>query len=811
LVFAIFRAGLEEQTDNARPERRVLKTAKGPTCHEIAALDGKIIFCAAVVVCMLWLQRDATSAAIRGTVRNAQSGRQLADVMVEVEGTQRSVFSDSSGTFFFDSVTSGSYNLLFYHEVMEPLRLNDVFVSGGSTKRLEVEMNPRLRSLDTITVLGSTFRKAPDVAASTKTMTFDEILRSPGALVDIQRAVQNLPSVSSAGDNTNEIIVRGGNRGENLVVMDNIELPNPNHFADQGSGGGVISLINPLLVKGLTFCAGSPPAQYGLKASSVLDVKLREGNDRIVIGGVDVGMAGAGIHLEGPLWANATFMASATKSYLDFFASMAKTTAIPSYWGGQAKVAQSLGIHRLSLNLIYGSNGISIADGAEDAGAEGDHVESGGIIYASGVNWDAQLSDRISMVTTLSAAGNSFDRLDYSDTVSDGSDLRDTFYVNTSFEREQTLKTVFSLDMGEKNRLSAGVSAKRCDFDESSRENIDSVETSLRGLGYRYGGFLSAILYPVERFKIIPGLRCDHFTFNRSTTVAPRLGMVFSLRPHIELTASGGLQYQEPDYAQLCADELNRSLRARRVATGMCGVEYSLERLSARLIAEAFYKRLDFAPVPYEFVTADPFDRSDRVLSTGTGSSYGIELFAHKKLTRHFSGSAAYSWSRSWQDDFRPGHEGEQLRGEYDFRNMVTLTAGYKFELVDKAWYARIHDRWWMVVCSPVLPIADRVEVSAKWRYLGGRPRTLKTYDSARKTWIDGDYLGSGFPAYHRLDIRFERRYGFGFLQMIYYFDFQNIYNRKNIWTYMYSDRRGSETPIYQFSFFPAGGVIIGF
>ena len=120
------------------------------------------------------------------------------------------------------------------------------------------------------------------MASSTKIISADELMRSPGSLMDVQRVVQNLPSVASGGDQTDEIVVRGSTPGENLFIMDNIEIPNPNQFAEQGTGGGVISLVNPLLVKGLTFNAGAPPAQYGDKASSVLDVKLRDGNDAMV-------------------------------------------------------------------------------------------------------------------------------------------------------------------------------------------------------------------------------------------------------------------------------------------------------------------------------------------------------------------------------------------------------------------------------------------------------------------------------------------------------------------------------------------------
>ena len=264
---------------------------------------------------MILLIPFTADAKIRGLVKDAQSQVPVYNAEVSIPGVSFSTQTDSSGNFTFDSIGPGSYNLLFTHAKYEPYTLNDVFVSGEQDKYVEVELYPAMQKLDKVVVTANVFRKPGDMVSSTKVMNFDEILRAPGALVDVQRVIQDLPSVSSGGDNTNEIVVRGGNPGENLLILDNMEIANPNHFAGQGSGGGVVSLINPLLVKGLTFCAGAPPAQYGGKASSVLDIKLRDGNDKMVVGGVDLGMAGIGAHAEGPLWKGSTFMASGSKSF----------------------------------------------------------------------------------------------------------------------------------------------------------------------------------------------------------------------------------------------------------------------------------------------------------------------------------------------------------------------------------------------------------------------------------------------------------------------------------------------------------------
>jgi hypothetical protein len=151
--------------------------------------------------------------------------------------------------------------------------------------------------------------------------------------------------------------------------------------------------------------------------------------------------------------------------------------------------------------------------------------------------------------------------------------------------------------------------------------------------------------------------------------------------------------------------------------------------------------------------------------------------------------------------------------GDYDFRNVVTLTGGWKHELLDLPWYERLRAPWWFKVLTPIMPLADRIEISARFRYCGGRPYTPLDYDTTYHRWVLDLTRPNGdrYEPYHRLDLRFERRYGFGFLHMIYYIDLQNLYGRDNVWTYLYNDTNGSRARISQLPFFPAGGLIIGF
>lgn len=793
--------------------------------------------CALTFWGLLLISSSLEAGTIRGIIKDGQTGKPLHDCLIEIENTSLTLRTDSSGLFRIDSIPPGTWNISFYHESYEPYFRNDIYIAGLNEVILDIDMEKPLQKLEKVVVRAKTFKRTADMVSSTKIMTQEELLRQPGALLDIQRAMQDLPSVSSGGDNTNEIIVRGGNPGENLLVMDNIELPNPNHFADQGSGGGVISLINPLLVKTLTFNAGAPPAQYGGKASSVLDVKLRDGNEKIFLGGVDMGMAGIGIHTEGPITSNSTFTFSATKSFLDIAATVSDQIAIPKYWGLQGKYSLSDEKFKLYTNFLYGDNTITINNANVDIGSDGDKIESGGNVYMIGVNLDNYISDKLTTSLTLSGVGNNYKRLEYSPI----KPMPDTFFTNNSLEQEQTLKYQLSFQLFENVKFQSGVFLKRSEFDFEIKEKPDTLkeytydQDSISAIkivednsgapivynhdnvynanAFKYGGYFSFIYSPLSTFKIVSGLRGDGFTYNNKFNLSPRLGMSYGITSNLSLSGAFALQYQDPDYVDLTADIKNKDLDPKRVITGIIGSEYHLPRLAAKFSCELFYKKYNFLPVNESQLTADPIDESDRLLSIGEGRSYGVELFIHKKLISNFSGTLAYSYSQAENKDLRPGYENNWYPSDYDFGNAFTATAGYKYELIDKEWYKKLKSNLWFAILSPIIPIADRSELSIKWRYLGGRPRTIPNYDLTHRRWIytQENLNNSRFDDYHKLDIRFERRFGFGFLQMIYYFDLQNVYNKSNVWNYLYSDRYEKVTPIYQFSFFPSGGMIIGF
>jgi hypothetical protein len=373
-----------------------------------------------------------------GRVSDKATHQPLPAVSVLVEGSRLGASTNIEGKFRIERVPVGSHNLRFMMIGYETLVKSNVVANPGRETRVDAELREVALEMETIQVRASFFEKARDAVVTTRTMDFEEIRQDPGSSEDIQRVMQALPAVVSGSDQMNEIIVRGGIPGENLFLLDTIEIPNPNHFGQQGSGGGPISAINTHFVREVNFMAGAFPAKYGDKVSSVMDIALREGSRKRMEGSFDLGMAGAGGLFEGPLsGGRGSYLLSARKSYLDLLISSWGLTAVPRYYNLQGKVVYDLNVNnKLLVNAIYGNDRITI-EHEEEEDATGyvekeENVRTQSHQYAAGVTlrslWSKGFSD-----LTISRALNYWDTFVYDA-------AGDPYYTNQSTEAENTAK-----------------------------------------------------------------------------------------------------------------------------------------------------------------------------------------------------------------------------------------------------------------------------------------------------------------------------------------------------------------------------------
>lgn len=793
----------------------------------------KTILLTMVLVSFILMPAKADPGNIGGKVLDKRNLQPLAGANVVVQGTERGAATDNEGLFIITGLEPGSYNVEFYYLGYATQKKANVIVNPKRTTVIEVAMEESYVEGEVIEVSGSFFEKAREAVVSTRSMDFEEIRRSPGDLVDIQRAVHALPAVVSGSDQLNEIIIRGGYPGENLFIMDNIEIPNPNHFAVQGAGGGQINLLNSYMVRSLDFYAGAFSSRFGDRASSVMEIFLRDGDRDRFRGEGSFGMAGAGILLEGPLSSKSTVMLSARKSFLDWIITSLDLTAIPQYYSFQGKVTYDLNRNNtLLVNAVYGSDNIKI-EGADEAGfgRGGENIDTRNSQYIGGLTLRTFWNNALFSNTTVSAVQN-----DYFVDVYDKEEenIKDTFFITDAREAEYTLKSDFVYQLNKHLEFNFGGSYKQVAFDYDNRldadtlfyyrnnvqtdsifriypEKIDDLDiTSLKTALYA-----QATIDFLRRFRLTGGLRYDYFKYSDFSAVSPRLGLSYRLSPVTNINVAYGKHFQSPSYLELISNEANKQLKSKYTDQYVLSLEH-LFRDDLKLVMETYYKTYSQVPILKTLSSLDPFLYDDGTyINAGSGRSQGFEVFLQKKLTRKFSTILSYAHSRSEAKDPRFN---TYYDWDYDYRNVFTFISGYKFTFLEKSWYQNMKRQWWFysVFWLPIFP-ADEFELSFKFRYLGGRPYTAPVYYPDYQKWVieENQLLNqSRYPDYHRLDIRIDRRIIFDNWNFVIFFDLNNIYNRDNIWAYQYGvDDQGNPKveKVLQYKTLPIGGFSIEF
>ena len=279
------------------------------------------------------------------------------------------------GRFTLGGVPAGLHRVQIVLIGYESAILHDVVVRPDRVTPLAVALDeaaPTVREV--VDVTADYFSAEEEAAVGTVSFSFEEIRRAPGSAGDVSRMLQVLPSVGMATDQRNDLIVRGGSPGEHLTVVDNIEIPNINHFPTQGASGGVIGLLNTDLIADVSFSAGGFGVEHGDRLSSVMVVTQREGNRSGLDVEVSASMAGAGLLLEGLLArGRGSWALSARRSYLELIAGVVGAIgtggAVPRYgdFQGMATVDVSP-THRLQVLGLGGLDAIDLSlDDREDA------------------------------------------------------------------------------------------------------------------------------------------------------------------------------------------------------------------------------------------------------------------------------------------------------------------------------------------------------------------------------------------------------------------------------------------------------------
>ena len=226
----------------------------------------------------------AQKSTLSGYLKDALNGEGLIGANVYVKELK---VGNASNTYGFYSITlnPGEYTLVFSSTGYEKIERKVLF--SGVSQVLNLEFKSTNKELDEVVVRTRAIdENVKGIEMSVNKIDIKTIRKIPALLgeVDLVRAIQLLPGVSTVGEGASGFNVRGGGVDQNLVLLDDAPVYNSSHLF------GFFSVFNPDAVKDVKLYKGGIPAQYGGRASSILDVKMKEGNSKKleVNGGIGV-------------------------------------------------------------------------------------------------------------------------------------------------------------------------------------------------------------------------------------------------------------------------------------------------------------------------------------------------------------------------------------------------------------------------------------------------------------------------------------------------------------------------------------------
>jgi len=282
-----------------------------------------------------------------------------------------------------------------------------------------------LRSAPTVNTtveVRASSRDSEHDAPSTFRASAEQILSSAGTFGDFSRYLQLFPGVVFNSDQSNSILVRGGNPIENLYLVDGIEIPNINHISSAASTGGFASMIDTAIIQDVNLRSGGYDASFNERLSSVIEIHSRDspsgGGRRSEL---NFGITGAGGISEWGLPNNGAMLFSFHRSLLDIFTNDIGLNGTPIYTNALSRVTlKPTASDRLTLLSLGGIDSININPDAGDK-AETITIDTqySGWRYTNGVQWQHIYSPRTFGAFTLSQSEQS-QRIDQQDQLLNG-------------------------------------------------------------------------------------------------------------------------------------------------------------------------------------------------------------------------------------------------------------------------------------------------------------------------------------------------------------------------------------------------------
>jgi hypothetical protein len=710
----------------------------------------KIMMIVTIVLAIMGFHRETHGTPpekplLQGTVKDAATGELLPWASVYIEELATGVSTNPHGQFNIQ-VPPGTYMLRIsyvgYVEVRQKVRIEE-------NTTLQLTLKAAVTNLSTMVISDKRGNEHITEAAMSVVKINTETVKKIPALMgesDLLKAIQMLPGVQNTAEGFSGFSVRGGSTDQNLIMLDEATVYNPSHLM------GFFSVFNSDAVEEMTLYKGDIPARYGGRLSSLLDVKMREGNGQKISGSGGIGTVASRLTLEGPIVKDrATFLVSGRRTYADLFLKLSNDSLLNNnqlyFYDLNGKVNLNISKnHRLQLTAYSGSDYFKFR-------------EMIGMNWANRIlsmKWIAMMGDKMTgnLTYTSSAYHFEFDNYNESSQFTWASGIRDhsikydiNYYPNSNHTFRFGIQSIYhTFKPGEILSPSNEILIKANDNKSLehalyiSGEHKAGTRLTLQP-GLRISGFQniggSDVYLMDDQYKIIDTM---HFNrnkiYNTQVGLEPRLSAAYLLSEHTSVKASISRTRQYIQPASNSSSGMphdvwfTTSMNIRpQVSDQVClGFFRNLFENMLEVSAEVYYKTMDNQIDFRDNANLLFNDHLEGEIRTGIAKAYGVELLIRKNKG-DFTGWIGYTFSRA-RRKADAINDGNWYNANYDKPNNFIVVTSYR--------------------------LSPRVALGANWTYTSGAPITLPTSRWEHAGIIMPGYSernGYRLPAYHRLDV----------------------------------------------------------
>ncbi|MEL6141393.1 MAG: TonB-dependent receptor, partial [Bacteroidota bacterium] len=624
---------------------------------------------------------------------------------------------------------------------------------------------------------------------SAQSFSVEQTKRYAAAVNDPARMALSFAGVAGGDDESNEIIIRGNSPRGLLWRMEGIEIPNPNHFSEEGASGGGISALSVNVLANSDFFTGAFPAEYGNAASGVFDLSLRKGNNEKREYAFQAGVLGLDLAAEGPIGApgGASYLANYRYSTL----SILSTLGVNITGDGDQTDFQDATFKiqvpttkdgYLSLWGLGGKSGNSYQlEGDPEVSS---FISNRGVL---GLNYFHRLNEKSYLEGIVSYA------------ISKNSDIFEfvTPEENYNFTDSYTNRALrgslrYNRKINARHTVQFGAIAHQLGYDlleEETDEGIRNIFIDQNGETYFLQAYAQWKFRIADNLTLTSGFHGSYFGLEGQNTLEPRLGLRWNYKPGRSLSFGAGLHSRLEALATYLAavpnstggtSAANRDLPLQQAAHLVIGHDWRFHK-NWRWRLEAYYQDLNKVAIASPNLTAPSaltasainFSQgfvNDSLFANGTGRNYGIE----STLERFFN--------NGWYTLITTS----VFRSRYTPRDGIERPSRFAADFVQNL----LAGKEWTVGKRGV----NTLGVNLRVIYTGGRreaPILLEESRQAGRTIRDWENnFASVLPAYYRIDTGINYRKNNRKTAWRLSLDIQNTTNRNNAFEQFYSARQ---------------------